>query len=233
MTRIDREEIAYQIKVPVDRVVLEGEISLPLGTRGIVVFVHGSASSRHSPKNRYLAQALRQAGLGTFLLDLLTLEEEKEDLETGRYRFNIRLLANRLSSVVSWLKSSGDTARLAAGYFGTGTGTAAALTVAAEHPEHVAAIVSRSGRPDMVKAALPYVKAPVLLIVGGKDLPVVAMNRDAVNELKGEKKLVIVPGATHLFEGPTALEEVARLAVGWFTTYLNRPGSSSSSGSSE
>jgi putative phosphoribosyl transferase len=208
------------VKIAIGKAILEGDLCIPKKAAGIVVFAHGSGSGRTSPRNRHVAQLIRQTGLATLLFDLLTQEEESVDIRTGKYRFDIRLLANRLIDVNKWLQNNSETRRLAIGYFGASTGAAAALLAAAEHPGDVTAVVSRGGRPDLSRSALPYVKSPTLLIVGGRDLPVIAMNRDAYNELHCEKKLVVIPGATHLFEEPGALEEVARLAGNWFVNYL-------------
>lgn len=220
------------VKVAIGNTVLEGDLCIPPKASGVVVFVHGSGSSRKSPRNRVVAQIIRQVGLATLLFDLLTMEEETVDTQTGRFRFDIRLLANRLIGATTWLKQNPETKDLAIGYFGASTGAAAALLAAAEHPDKVAAVVSRGGRPDLARSALPYVKSPALLIVGGRDLPVMAMNRDSYNELHTEKKLVVVPGATHLFEEPGALEEVARLANNWFVNYLSSKQVVSTSGAS-
>ena len=216
------------VKVTTSKVTLEGDLCIPSNASGVVVFAHGSGSGRRSSRNRYVGQVLRQSGLATLLFDLLTEEEEKSDVQTGRYRFDIRLLANRLVSTMQWLKQNPETKDMNIGYFGASTGAAAALVAAAEHPTDVGAVVSRGGRPDLVRTALPYVKSPTLLIVGGRDLPVMAMNRDAFSELHSEKKLVVIPGATHLFEEAGALEEVAKLATNWFANYLNRKVSYSS-----
>ncbi len=210
------------VTVTAGKVNLEGDLCLQPNAAGVVVFAHGSGSSRRSPRNRYVAHVLRQSGLSTLLFDLLTIEEEKNDLQTGRYRFDIRMLANRLYATIQWLKQNPETKGMNIGYFGASTGAAAALVAAAEHPDDIGAVVSRGGRPDLARPALPYVKAPTLLIVGGRDLPVMAMNRDAMAELRAEKKLVVIPGATHLFEETGALEEVAKLATNWFANYLNR-----------
>jgi dienelactone hydrolase len=183
----------------------------------VVLFAHGSGSSRHSPRNRFVARALRQAGLGTLLLDLLTPLEEAEDAHTAHLRFDIALLARRLLAATDWLEKHVD---LPIGYFGASTGGGAALVAAAERPE-VAAVVSRGGRPDLAGPALPHVHAPTLLIVGGRDYQVIELNQWALQRLGGrEKQLVIVPGATHLFEEPGALDEVARLAAEWFVQHL-------------
>jgi putative phosphoribosyl transferase len=185
-----------------------------------VLFAHGSGSSRHSPRNRYVAWLLNQANLATLLVDLLTSDEETIDLRTGQLRFDIELLAERLISVTDWLMQQRETRRLRIGYFGASTGAGAALVAAAERPDMVGAVVSRGGRPDLAGAALARVRAPTLLIVGGNDFQVIELNRAAFALLRGEKQLVIVPGATHLFEEPGALDEVARLARDWFKRYL-------------
>ena len=200
---------------------LEGNLGVPDGARGVVLFAHGSGSGRHSPRNRYVAQVLREAGLATLLIDLLTAEEEEVDLQTRHLRFDIGLLAERLVGATEWLERNPDTQDLRVGYFGASTGAGAALVAAAEHPEPVGAIVSRGGRPDLAGPALPRVTAPTLLIVGGNDVPVIGMNQEAMEQLRTEKRLEIVPGATHLFEEPGALEEVARLAADWFVRHLN------------
>jgi len=194
---------------------------VPAGAPGVVLFAHGSGSSRHSPRNRYVAGVLRAAGLATLLVDLLTADEEEIDLETQRLRFDIGLLADRLVGATDWLAQNPDTRDLTIGYFGASTGAAAALVAAAERPDAVGAIVSRGGRPDLAGAALARVRAPTLLIVGGNDVPVIGMNQEAMAQLHVENKLEIVPGATHLFEEPGALEEVARLAREWFERYLS------------
>lgn len=210
------------VTVTAGNVTLDGDLCIPEGARGVVVFAHGSGSSRFSPRNRYVAQALRDSKLATLLFDLLTPEEEKEDLWTARLRFDIGLLARRVVGATRWLEENQHTRSLKIGLFGASTGAAAALVAAVELPDDIAAIVSRGGRPDLAGEALSLVKAPTLLIVGGLDYPVIAINRDAFSRLRGEKKLVIVPGATHLFEEPGALEEVARLAADWFIQYLSK-----------
>jgi dienelactone hydrolase len=215
----DREESS--VKVSTGLVVLEGNLGIPDGARGIVLFAHGSGSGRHSPRNRYVARRLRQANLATLLIDLLTAEEETIDLQTRQHRFDIKLLAGRLVGATDWLTQNPDTRNLRVGYFGASTGAGAALVAAVECPELVAAVVSRGGRPDLAGQALPRVAAPTLLIVGENDLPVIGMNREALEQLRTEKELQIVPGATHLFEEPGTLEEVARLAAEWFVRYLN------------
>lgn len=199
---------------------LEGNLKKPESARGVVLFAHGSGSSRHSPRNRYVAEVLNQAGFATLLLDLLTPDEEMEDRQTGHLRFNITFLAERLITATEWLAQNLDVPKLKVGYFGASTGAGAALVAAAQRPEAVDAVVSRGGRPDLAGSALPNVQAPTLLIVGGNDTPVIGMNQEALAQLRVEKKLEIVPGATHLFPEPGALEEVARLVREWFELYL-------------
>jgi dienelactone hydrolase len=201
-------------------VLLDGNLSLPDCTRGIVLFAHGSGSSRFSPRNRYVAQLLNQEKLATLLIDLLSPEEEAVDQRTAQLRFNIGLLAERLVGVTDWLVEQPNTRPLRIGYFGASTGAAAALVAAAERPRIVHAIVSRGGRPDLAGPVLARVEAPTLLIVGGNDPVVIELNRAALAQLRCEKQLVIVPGATHLFEEPGTLDEVARLARHWFQRHL-------------
>jgi putative phosphoribosyl transferase len=210
------------VSVPADTIGLEGSLVVPEGARGVVLFAHGSGSSRHSPRNRFVARTLQDAGLATLLIDLLTREEEVVDARTAHLRFDIGLLAGRLVAATDWLGEHPATRDLRVGYFGASTGGGAALVAAAERPDVVGAVVSRGGRPDLAGSALARVRAPTLLIVGGHDYPVIEMNREALAQLPGEKQLVIVPGATHLFEEPGALEEVARLAADWFTGHLSR-----------
>ena len=188
---------------------------------GVVLFAHGSGSSRHSRRNQFVAQRLQEAGLATLLMDLLSLEEEQEDALTGHLRFDIGLLARRLVAATEWLSQDPHTRQLPVGYFGASTGGGAALVAAAERPPAVHAVVSRGGRPDLAGDALPLVQAPTLLIVGSRDTPVIAMNREALDRLRCMKTLEIVPGASHLFEEAGALEVVARLAAGWFTRHLS------------
>jgi putative phosphoribosyl transferase len=205
------------ISVPVEgKGILQGDLQIPKGARAIVVFAHGSGSSRHSPRNRQVAQTLQQGGVATLLIDLLTPEEGAADERTAALRFDIALLTDRLCQVTRWLKMSKEAKHLQVGYFGASTGAAAALCAAAELKGEVVAVVSRGGRPDLASDALPEVEAPTLLIVGGNDTPVIAMNRSAYALLRCEKKMIIVPGATHLFEEAGTLEEVARLALDWF-----------------
>jgi dienelactone hydrolase len=203
---------------------LEGNLIIPKDAEGIVVFAHGSGSSRHSPRNKYVAQVLNNAGLATLLTDLLTAKEEEIDIKTRQYRFNISLLSKRLVAVTDWItEKNPNTQKLFVGYFGASTGAAAALAAAADRPNIASAIVSRGGRPDLAGSeALKNVQAPTLFIVGEKDIQVIEMNKNAMNQLQKveKKKLKIVPGATHLFEEPGTLEEVARLARGWFQCYF-------------
>jgi putative phosphoribosyl transferase len=209
------------VQVPAGSVTLEGNLTLLEESRAIVLFAHGSGSSRHSPRNRYVARVLNEAKLATLLIDLLTLHEEVVDARTAQLRFDIDLLAERLVDATDWLTQFPDTKHLRIGYFGASTGAAAALAAAAVRPDAVRAIVSRGGRPDLAGAALTRVQAPTLLIVGEHDDQVVQLNRQALTQLRCEKRLVIVPGATHLFEEPGALDEVARLARDWFQRHLD------------
>ena len=199
---------------------LEGDLELPANLRGVVLFAHGSGSSRHSPRNRYVASILRRSGLGTLLVDLLTAEEERDGQVSARLRFDIELLAARLARVTDWFLSRPGSVGLPIGYFGASTGAAAALVAAARQGQRVSAIVSRGGRPDLAGPALMRVRAATLLLVGGADTEVLALNRNAYQKLPAEKRLDIIPGATHLFEEPGALEQVASLATGWFEAQL-------------
>jgi putative phosphoribosyl transferase len=201
---------------------LLGDLRAPEHARGLVLFAHGSGSSRRSPRNRYVAEWLNRTDLATLLVDLLTLEEEEIDSRTAHLRFDIALLASRLAGVTDWLAQEPMTQRLPVGYFGASTGAAAALVAAAGRPD-VRAVVSRGGRPDLAGPALGRVRAPTLLIVGGEDRVVIELNRRAYEELRCKKQLVIVPGATHLFEEPGALETVAQLAREWFERHLVKP----------
>ena len=209
-----------EVRVSAGPVTLEGSLGIPNGAGGVVLFAHGSGSGRHSPRNRYVARVLREANLATLLIDLLTEDEEEVDLRTTRLRFDIGLLARRLVGATDWLVQNPDTEQLRIGYFGASTGAGAALVAAAERPYEVGAIVSRGGRPDLAGDVLPLVKAPTLLIVGGNDEPVIGMNEEALARMRAVKRLQIVPGASHLFEEPGTLEEVARLATGWLARHL-------------
>jgi dienelactone hydrolase len=204
--------------------IIEGNLTLPTDAKGIVIFAHGSGSSRHSPRNKYVAQVLNDAGIATLLIDLLTSEEEKIDNITREHRFNIKLLAKRLLAATDWISQSAAFRNLKVGYFGASTGAAAALVAAAERASLVYAIVSRGGRPDLAGSdILNRIEAPTLLIVGGNDKQVIELNERALKQLtkiEKKKKLVIIPKATHLFEEPGTLEEVARHASGWFRCFF-------------
>jgi putative phosphoribosyl transferase len=208
------------VQVVAGRVTLEGTLAIPPDAQGIVLFAHGSGSGRHSPRNRFVAEALREGGLATLLVDLLTAAEEAVDIRTRHLRFDIGLLAERLVGAIDWLGEQGETRDVRVGLFGASTGGAAALAAAAERPERVSAVVSRGGRPDLAGDALPLVGAPTLLIVGEWDEPVIELNERARDRMRTEVLLEIVPRATHLFEEPGALEEVARLARAWFVRHL-------------
>ena len=210
----------HLIQVQAGAASLEGALEIPPGAEGIVIFAHGSGSSRHSPRNRYVAHMLNAGGLATLLIDLLTASEEAADMVTAHLRFDIGLLAQRLVGATDWVSQYSPTRHLRIGYFGASTGAAAALVAATERPGVVRAVVSRGGRPDLAAPVLTRVQAPTLLIVGGHDEPVISMNRQALAQLRVEKQIEIVPGATHLFEEPGTLEQVARLARHWFTRYL-------------
>ena len=210
----------HLVRIRAGRVALDGNLRIPEAARGVVVFAHGSGSGRFSPRNRFVADVLEQAGLATLLMDLLTRDEEAVDELTRHHRFDIGLLAERLVAASDWVRKQSDTQHLPIGYFGASTGAGAALVAAAERPHLVKAIVSRGGRPDLAGPALPLVQAPTLLIVGGRDEVVIELNRQAFNQLRCEKRLEVVPGATHLFEEPGTLQEVARLARDWFVRFL-------------
>lgn len=208
------------IKIKVDKVELTGNLLIPEGAEGVVLFAHGSGSSRHSPRNQFVAELLREGELATLLIDLLTKDEEKVDERSGELRFDIDMLTKRLVGLTNWLSKYSATKRMKIGLFGASTGAAAALATAAVLPAKVAAVVSRGGRPDLAGNALSKVQAPTLLIVGGDDTIVIDLNQKAFDLLQTTKELVIIPGATHLFEEPGALEEVGRLAEKWFQKHL-------------
>ena len=220
MPEATRTTETYEVQLPAGPVLLDGELKVPQGASGIVLFAHGSGSSRHSPRNQYVARVIREAGIGTLLFDLLTREEEDIDIFTRELRFDINLLTRRLVAAANWLATGDETSQLCPGYFGSSTGGGAALVAAAALGEQVGAVVSRGGRPDLAGEALRHVKAPTLLIVGGLDGPVIRMNQDAYAELRCVKELKIIPGATHLFGEPGKLEEVASLAAKWFLKHL-------------
>lgn len=211
------------VRIPTDDAVLDGDLALAAAARGVVVFAHGSGSSRFSPRNRHVAARLQAGGLATLLMDLLTPEEERVDAVTRELRFDIPLLARRLVGAIDWLTQQPETAPLPVGTFGASTGAAAALIAAAERPDVVRAVVSRGGRPDLAGDALDRVRAPTLLIVGELDPAVIELNQQALERLPGQKALEIVPGATHLFEEPGTLAQVARLAGEWFEAHLAGP----------
>ena len=208
------------VPISIATATLGGSLTLPGDAAGLVIFAHGSGSSRFSTRNRRVAHALQYAGFGTLLFDLLTESEERQDAFTGHLRFDIDFLATRLQQVTRWVQSHPETQHLPIGFFGASTGAAAALVAAAKEPENVRAVVSRGGRPDLASDHLPNVQAATLLIVGGEDEPVIPLNEYAFARIKAIKRLEIVPGATHLFEEPGALEAVADLAAAWFEFHL-------------
>lgn len=210
-----------EVKIPAGKATINGNLTIALKAKGIVLFAHGSGSGRFSPRNMKVARKINSAGIGTFLIDLLTEEEEAIDMYSAEFRFNIDLLAERLVFATDYLKKNQQTQNLKVGYFGASTGAAAALIAAAKHPDWIKAVVSRGGRPDLAGEYLPKVKTPTLLIVGGDDVEVLELNKEAFSKLSTEKKLTVVPGATHLFEEPGKLEEVAKLAISWFSKYLS------------
>lgn len=214
------------VRVPVGNIWLDGDLGSPIEPQGLVLFAHGSGSSRHSPRNQRVARALEQGGFATLLIDLLTEAEEAVDRRTGHLRFDIGLLSRRLVAIVDWLRRRPDTMSLPIGLFGASTGGAAALTAAAARPLEIGAVVSRGGRPDLASLALPHVTAPTLLIVGSLDTAVIEMNREAMARMTCEVVLDLVPGATHLFEEPGTLERVADLAGNWFARHLQGDGAS-------
>src|SRR5204862_7600540 len=210
-----------EVQIQAGQAILSGTLHLPTSARALVLFAHGSGSSRHSPRNQFVARTLNDAGLATLLFDLLTPEEELVDTRTAELRFDIDLLAERLVHATTWVKQQQQQTRdLRIGYFGSSTGGGAALVAAAQLPEDVGAVVSRGGRPDLAGAALPKMQAPTLLIVGGQDDIVIELNERARNQMRCEVKLEIIPGATHLFEEPGALEQVAKLASDWFINHM-------------
>jgi len=212
-----------ELQIPTGRAVLSGNLTIPESANALVLFAHGSGSSRHSPRNQFVARTMNRAGLGTLLFDLLTPEEEARDSYTREHRFNISLLAERLVHATKWSRQQDEMRDLRIGYFGSSTGGAAALVGAAELPQDVGAVVSRGGRPDLAGDALPKVQAPTLLIVGGNDDIVIELNEMARDQMRCEVKLEIIPGATHLFEEAGALEQVAKLASDWFSLHLSAP----------
>lgn len=220
MERISGGPVQPYVAIAVRDGVLRGDLDVPPGAVGLVIFAHGSGSSRMSPRNQYVARVLRQARLATLLLDLLTEDEEREDDLTGAFRFDIGLLAARLTAAIRWVQASRELGQLPLGLFGASTGAAAALVAAAAEQDVVEAVVSRGGRPDLAGDTLALVRAATLLIVGGYDATALTVNRDALRMLVCEKQLLVVPRATHLFEEPGALEEVAGMAQRWFVSHL-------------
>jgi dienelactone hydrolase len=216
----DEQAREIEVEIPVDGHRLRGNLGIPDPSRGLVIFAHGSGSGRHSPRNRAVAASLWEDGLGTLLLDLLTPNEEHIDERTAEYRFDIPLLAGRLGAAIEWAGTVPLTATLPIGLYGASTGAAAALMAAARHPTLVRAVVSRGGRPDLAGSSLAEVEAPTLLIVGGLDTEVLALNGVAAKALRCEKRLEVIPGASHLFPEPGALEQVGRLTREWFVHYL-------------
>ena len=214
------DAVGKPVRIQVGNVILEGELKLPANAPGVVLFAHGSGSSRHSPRNQFVAGVIREAGIGTLLFDLLTHDEEQQDAVSGALRFDIGLLAKRLVGVTRWLDKQPETKGLKVGYFGASTGGGAALVAAAELGDRISAVVSRGGRPDLAGDALPGVKSPTLLVVGGHDEMVICLNDDAFEKLQCEKDFRIVPGATHLFEEPGKLEQVAQISAHWFQTHM-------------
>jgi len=223
MKILDAKILETGVTIPHGAVRLAGELHVPLGAAGLVLFAHGSGSSRHSPRNQAVARHLLMHGIGTLLFDLLTEAEEAEEFNTHRLRFDIPLLADRLSTATDWLAREKPAPGLPLGYFGSSTGAAAALVAAAIHPNEILAVVSRGGRPDLAGEFLPRVKAPTLLIVGGRDEAVLGLNEGAQKKLRCKHELKIVAGATHLFEERGALEEVARLAADFFLKQFSTP----------
>ena len=215
------EQNISQVKIPVSKTSsIEGNLTIPPNAKAVIIFAHGSGSGRFSPRNQYVAKIFNQAGLATLLIDLLTSEEETVDEDTGEFRFNITLLAKRLVSATEWLKLDAKTSSCAYGYFGASTGAAAALIAAAKLSSDIKAVVSRGGRPDLADDYLQDVRAPTLFLVGGLDSVVLELNQKAMDRMDAKKELVIIPGATHLFEEAGKLEEVAKLSTEWFKRYL-------------
>ena len=223
MPAYDDDNLDRTVSIQAGAVTLEGTMGVPARAQGIILFAHGSGSSRFSPRNRFVARVFRDAGLGTLLLDLLSRSEEDVDEVTRHYRFDIAMLADRLVAAIDWLQREPETSELPVGLFGASTGGGAALVAAAKKPDRVNAVVSRGGRPDLAGDALPRVEAPTRLIVGGRDDVVISLNEQARGAMTGEVRLEIIPGATHLFEERGALEQVASLARDWFLSHLHHP----------
>lgn len=218
-------DLESSVQIPAAGVILDGDLITPADAAGVVVFAHGSGSSRHSPRNRMVAARMQDAGYATLLMDLLTAGEDEIDSRTRQFRFDIPRLASRLTGAIRWLSDRPDTAEMPVALFGASTGAAAALIAAAEVPDHVQLVISRGGRPDLAGDALPRVQAPTLLIVGGRDLEVLDLNKAAAAQLRGPVEIAVVPGATHLFEERGALDRVVELAVGALRQHLGVPSS--------
>ena len=218
-------DLESPVQIPAAGVILDGDLITSADAAGVVVFAHGSGSSRHSPRNRMVAARMQEAGYATLLMDLLTVGEDEIDSRTRQFRFDIPRLASRLTGAIRWLSDRPDTAEMPVALFGASTGAAAALTAAAEVPDHVQLVISRGGRPDLAGDALPRVQAPTLLIVGGRDLEVLDLNKAAAAQLRGPVEIAVVPGATHLFEERGALDRVVELAVGALRQHLGAPSS--------
>jgi len=218
-------DLESPVQIPAAGVILDGDLITSADAAGVVVFAHGSGSSRHSPRNRMVAARMQEAGYATLLMDLLTAGEDEIDSRTRQFRFDIPRLASRLTGAIRWLSDRPDTAEMPVALFGASTGAAAALTAAAEVPDHVQLVISRGGRPDLAGDALPRVQAPTLLIVGGRDLEVLDLNKAAAAQLRGPVEIAVVPGATHLFEERGALDRVVELAVGALRQHLGAPSS--------
>lgn len=216
-------DLESSVQIPAAGVILDGDLITPADAAGVVVFAHGSGSSRHSPRNRMVAARMQEAGYATLLMDLLTAGEDEIDSRTRQFRFDIPRLASRLTGAIRWLSDRPDTAEMPVALFGASTGAAAALIAAAEVPDHVQLVISRGGRPDLAGDALPRVQAPTLLIVGGRDLEVLDLNKAAAAQLRGPVEIAVVPGATHLFEERGALDRVVELAVGALRQHLGVP----------
>jgi len=218
-------DLESPVQIPAAGVLLDGDLITPADAAGVVVFAHGSGSSRHSPRNRMVAARMQEAGYATLLMDLLTAGEDEIDSRTRQFRFDIPRLASRLTGAIRWLSDRPDTAEMPVALFGASTGAAAALTAAAEVPDHVQLVISRGGRPDLAGDVLQRVQAPTLLIVGGRDLEVLDLNKAAAAQLRGPVEIAVVPGATHLFEERGALDRVVELAVGALRQHLGAPSS--------
>jgi putative phosphoribosyl transferase len=216
-----KKGLCTTVKIPAGYVELKGELEVPAYAPGVVLFVHGSGSSRHSPRNQFVAEIIREAGLGTLVFDLLTQKEEQQDANTGSLHFDIDLMAHRLIGVTRWMEKQTVTRGLKLGYFGSSTGGAAALKAAAELGDRIAAVVSRGGRPDLAGNVLHHVRAPTLFIVGGYDELVLCLNHEAYEKLNCEKEFRVVPCATHLFEEPGKLEQVAQISAHWFSKHMD------------